>query len=100
MGERQPGGATGPAQERKGVPLSNARKAWLAYRIGYSQRSRAGRPEPLFARFLTASQPPVDIRHQDSKFPGNLEEFEARKDLSQETKRKVLYENARRLFNL
>ena len=46
--------------------------------------------------FLFAS----DFPHQDSKFPKNLEEFEERRDLSEETKRKVLYENARRLFNL
>ena len=46
--------------------------------------------------FLFASEFP----HQDCNFPKNLEKFEQRRDLSQKTKRKVLYENARRLFNL
>ena len=41
-----------------------------------------------------------DFPHWDARFPENLETLEKREDLSQSTKRKILYENARKLFGL
>jgi hypothetical protein len=46
--------------------------------------------------FLFAS----DFPHWDAEFPKNLETLERRKDLTHVTKRKILYDNARALFNL
>jgi predicted TIM-barrel fold metal-dependent hydrolase len=46
--------------------------------------------------FLFAS----DFPHWDARFPQNLEALESRSDLSDGTKRKILYENARTLFGL
>ncbi len=71
-----------------------------------SQVYISGEPdEGLFAQtvdyigadhFLYAS----DFPHQDSKFPQNLEELEQRTDLSEQTKRKILYENPKALYSL
>lgn len=41
-----------------------------------------------------------DFPHWDARFPENLETLEKRQDISQSTKRKILYENARMLFGL
>jgi predicted TIM-barrel fold metal-dependent hydrolase len=48
------------------------------------------------SHFLFAS----DFPHWDAEFPKNLETLEHRQDLSERTKRKILYDNARALFNL
>jgi len=42
----------------------------------------------------------TDIPHWDSEFPGNLRVARSRKDLSDETKRKLLYDNAKALYAL
>ena len=41
-----------------------------------------------------------DFPHWDARFPENLETLEARNDLSDSTKRKILYDNAKQLFGL
>jgi hypothetical protein len=41
-----------------------------------------------------------DIPHWDNEFPKNLNELLARKDLSDESKEKILHRNARALFGL
>jgi predicted TIM-barrel fold metal-dependent hydrolase len=46
--------------------------------------------------FLYAS----DIPHWDCEFPENLEHLRNHAALSQEVKEKILYKNAKRLFNL
>jgi len=46
--------------------------------------------------FLFAS----DIPHWDCEFPGNLEHLRNHSVLSEEVKEKILYKNAKRLFNL
>ncbi len=47
-------------------------------------------------RFMFAS----DFPHWDARFPKNLETLEQRADLSEQTKKKILYDNARALFGL
>ncbi len=42
----------------------------------------------------------TDIPHWDSEFPENLRLVQNRKDLSEETKKKLLYENAKALYAL
>jgi predicted TIM-barrel fold metal-dependent hydrolase len=42
----------------------------------------------------------TDIPHWDSEFPSNLRVAQSRKDLSDDTKRKLLYDNARALYAL
>jgi uncharacterized protein len=42
----------------------------------------------------------TDIPHWDSEFPSNLRVAQSRKDLSDETKKKLLYDNARALYAL
>jgi predicted TIM-barrel fold metal-dependent hydrolase len=44
--------------------------------------------------FLSAT----DIPHWDTEFPENLHEIQRRKDLSDETKNKLLYQNAKALY--
>jgi predicted TIM-barrel fold metal-dependent hydrolase len=39
-----------------------------------------------------------DVPHWDNDFPANVQELAARTDLSVETRRKLLYENTRRLY--
>jgi hypothetical protein len=46
--------------------------------------------------FLFAS----DFPHWDAGFPKNIHELEERRDLSEKSKRKILYENAKALFGL
>jgi predicted TIM-barrel fold metal-dependent hydrolase len=46
--------------------------------------------------FLYAS----DIPHWDCEFPGNLQHLRNHEALSPETKEKILYRNAKRLFDL
>ena len=46
--------------------------------------------------FLFAS----DIPHWDCEFPGNLQHLRNHSSLSAEVKEKILYKNAKRLFNL
>lgn len=41
-----------------------------------------------------------DFPHWDHSFPHSLDEMIERKDLSEETRRKILFENARRLYGL
>ena len=41
-----------------------------------------------------------DYPHWDGSYPHSLEELKSREDLSEAEKRKVLAENARRLYNL
>src|SRR6266850_685396 len=41
----------------------------------------------------------TDIPHWDSEFPGNLRMVQTRKDLSDETKNKLLYDNAKALYS-
>jgi len=41
-----------------------------------------------------------DIPHWDCEFPGNLEHLRGHSALSAEVKEKILYGNAKRLFNL
>jgi predicted TIM-barrel fold metal-dependent hydrolase len=41
-----------------------------------------------------------DIPHWDCEFPGNLEHLRSHKVLPEEVKEKILYKNAKRLFNL
>jgi hypothetical protein len=40
----------------------------------------------------------TDIPHWDTEFPENLQQIQMRKDLSDETKHKLLYQNARALY--
>jgi predicted TIM-barrel fold metal-dependent hydrolase len=40
----------------------------------------------------------TDIPHWDTEFPENLYQIQRRKDLSEETKQKLLYDNARLLY--
>lgn len=42
----------------------------------------------------------TDIPHWDSEFPENLKIVRARKDIAQETKQKLLYDNARSLYQV
>ena len=42
----------------------------------------------------------TDIPHWDCEFPGNLRHTQARKDLSDETKNKVFYENVKALYGI
>src|SRR5258705_9247241 len=42
----------------------------------------------------------TDIPHWDSEFPGNLRMVQNRKDLSDETKNKLLYDNAKALYSI
>ena len=42
----------------------------------------------------------TDIPHWDSEFPNNLRMIQTRKDLSEQTKNKLLYENAKALYAL
>jgi predicted TIM-barrel fold metal-dependent hydrolase len=42
----------------------------------------------------------TDIPHWDTEFPENLENVQKRKDLSDETKNKLLYENAKALYQI
>ncbi len=42
----------------------------------------------------------TDIPHWDTKFPENLHRVQSRKDLSDETKNKLLYENAKALYQI
>jgi len=42
----------------------------------------------------------TDIPHWDSEFPGNLRMVQTRKDLSDETKNKLLYDNAKALYSI
>lgn len=42
----------------------------------------------------------TDIPHWDSEFPTNLQMIQGRKDLSEQTKQKLLYENAKALYAL
>jgi predicted TIM-barrel fold metal-dependent hydrolase len=46
--------------------------------------------------FLYAS----DIPHWDNEFPHNLHDLQNHKQLSNETKEKILYKNAKELFSL
>ena len=46
--------------------------------------------------FLFAS----DVPHWDARFPENLEFLESREDIPQESIRKIVYDNAKRLFGL
>jgi predicted TIM-barrel fold metal-dependent hydrolase len=46
--------------------------------------------------FLYAS----DIPHWDCEFPGNLQHLRCHAELSEEVKEKILYQNAKRLFDL
>ncbi len=46
--------------------------------------------------FLFAS----DIPHWDARFPDNLQFLESREDISEPIRRKILYENGKRLFGL
>ena len=46
--------------------------------------------------FLYAS----DIPHWDNEFPHNLHDLQNHKQLSSETKEKILYKNAKELFSL
>ena len=41
-----------------------------------------------------------DVPHWDHDFPDNIRELARREDLSVESKRKILYENTRRLYEL
>ena len=41
-----------------------------------------------------------DVPHWDHDFPDNIRELATREDLSVESKRKILYENTRRLYEL
>ena len=41
-----------------------------------------------------------DVPHWDHDFPENIRELATRQDLSAESKRKILYENTRRLYEL
>jgi predicted TIM-barrel fold metal-dependent hydrolase len=41
-----------------------------------------------------------DIPHWDNEFPESMETIRAREDLSPEAKEKILYKNARALYNL
>ena len=41
-----------------------------------------------------------DVPHWDHDFPENVHEMATREDLSVETRRKILYENTRRLYEL
>jgi len=40
----------------------------------------------------------TDVPHWDHDFPENLREMAERDDLSMETRRKILYDNARRMY--
>jgi predicted TIM-barrel fold metal-dependent hydrolase len=40
------------------------------------------------------------VPHWDHDFPDNIRELATREDLSNESKRKILYENTRRLYEL
>ena len=42
----------------------------------------------------------TDIPHWDCEFPENLRHTQARKDLSDETKNKVFYENVKALYGI
>jgi hypothetical protein len=42
----------------------------------------------------------TDIPHWDAEFPENLHIVQARKDISEETKNKILYENAKSLYQI
>ena len=42
----------------------------------------------------------TDIPHWDCEFPGNLHQTQKRSDLSDQTKNKVLYENAKALYGI
>jgi predicted TIM-barrel fold metal-dependent hydrolase len=42
----------------------------------------------------------TDIPHWDSEFPENLENVKKREDLTEETKNKILYENAKALYGI
>jgi len=42
----------------------------------------------------------TDIPHWDTEFPENLHRVQSRKDLSDETKNKLLYENAKTLYQI
>jgi len=46
--------------------------------------------------FLFAS----DIPHWDNEFPGNLKHLRGHKQLSTDAKEKILYKNAKELFDL
>ena len=46
--------------------------------------------------FLFAS----DVPHWDARFPENLEHLESREDIPEESRRKILYGNAKLLFGL
>jgi predicted TIM-barrel fold metal-dependent hydrolase len=41
-----------------------------------------------------------DVPHWDHDFPENIRELATREDLSAESKKKILYENTRRLYEL
>ncbi len=41
-----------------------------------------------------------DIPHWDNEFPENMHKLQAREDLSPEVKEKILYKNARSLYDL
>ena len=42
----------------------------------------------------------TDIPHWDTEFPDNLRMVQTRKDLSDETKNKLLYDNAKALYSI
>jgi predicted TIM-barrel fold metal-dependent hydrolase len=42
----------------------------------------------------------TDIPHWDAEFPENLHMIQAREDLSEKTKNRVLYENAKSLYQI
>jgi predicted TIM-barrel fold metal-dependent hydrolase len=46
--------------------------------------------------FLYAS----DISHWDNEFPGNLNHLRGHKELSDDAKEKILYKNAKQLFEI
>jgi uncharacterized protein len=57
---------------------------------------------PYVAEFVGAERLifATDYNHSDSKFPHTVEEVMGRKDLSDELKKKIMGENAARLYNL
>ncbi|HEY3168242.1 MAG TPA: amidohydrolase family protein, partial [Candidatus Binatia bacterium] len=81
----------------KEKPSELVRKSDVYFSIEPGESQLAQTIEYLGAdHFLFAS----DIPHWDCEFPGNLQHIRRHSALSEETKEKILYKNAKRLFNL